>query len=421
MINHSLVVHLINKLDKLISRQLSLIIQNKCFKELESAWLGIQRLISNRYNQRRVKVKLLNLSWFEIATDLNISFDIKQSILFNIIYTREFGTPGGKPFGVLLIDHKITFENDNNHSFEDLFTLQLIAELGEKSLCPVILGLDHNFFGDSPIRTLHDKKRVNRMLESEEFHTWKLLRSRACARFLHIVLPEYCIRRAYKSYAAGFIFNEQFKTEHALWGNSGFLLVENIIKEFERISWFGFLRAYDHTGVNGAIVCTKDKSPTVPRITLFSESDSFWAYLGFVPLTKIYLTNQLGFFSNQSVWEAKNEQQRIIGMLQTNLMVCRFGHYIKVKTRDMVGSFDSAIDCRARLEKWLSQYVSNISYGEDSVMAKYPLKKVSIKLKTDPKDPTHYVCSITIQPQYQYELIDVDVALSTPIPTNNIR
>ncbi len=421
-LNHSVVVKLINKLDKLISRQLSLVIQNKYFKDLESAWRGIQRLISNAYDKRRVKVKLLDLSWFNIATDLNVSFDIKKSILFNIIYSREFDTLGGKPFGVILVDHKITFDNDNNQSFEDLFTLQLIAELGEKSLCPIVLGLDHNFFGDSPVRTLHDKKRVVRILESEEFNTWKLLRNRPCARFLHIVLPEYCIRKAYESYAAGFIFNEPFKTEHALWGNSGFLLVENIIREFERISWFGFLRAYDHTGANGAIVCTKtkDESPTVPRITLFCESDSFWASLGFIPLTKIYLTNQLGFFSNQSVWAIESEQQRMLGMLQTNLMACRFGHYIKVKTRDMIGSFDSAIDCRVRLEDWLRQYVSNISYGEDSVMAKYPLKNFSIKLKTDPKDPTRYICNITIQPQYQYELIDVNVVLSTPLSARKV-
>lgn len=73
---------LICALDSCISEQLSQVIQAPSFKQLESSWMGLQSLTQLPVSQRRVKVKVLDLSWNQVSSDLNLSFDIKQTALF---------------------------------------------------------------------------------------------------------------------------------------------------------------------------------------------------------------------------------------------------------------------------------------------------------------------------------------------------
>ncbi|KFD83042.1 hypothetical protein DN41_3154 [Vibrio cholerae] len=233
-------------------------------------------------------------------------------------------------------------------------------------------------------------------------------------------MPEYLLRSAYQGYAAGFIFNEVNRCENALWGNASYLLACNVIREFDRISWFGFLRSYNEFGSYGAIVENLEGKPTQAKVDIFSEEDGFWAEHGFIVLSSLYLTQQKGFFSNQSVWRAPNDAAKVLGMLQTSLMACRFGHYIKAQMRDQIGRYDSADDCKRNLERWLQKYISEVDYGEDSVMARYPLKACEVTLQEDPQDSTRYLCQIMLQPQYQYDIMDAQVVLSTSISRQDV-
>lgn len=408
----ALLTKLIAGLDSVISEQLSEVIQHQHFKQLEASWLGLESLTSLPVSQRRVKVKLLDLSWHMVSNDLNYSFDIKQTALFKKLYSNEFDTAGGTPFGLVLVDHKVTSDYGEDADHDDLYTLQLLSELGEMSLCPVVMGVDEFFLGDDPNRQLHDGARAERILESRDFLSWQLLRDKASARFLHLVLPEYLLREPYQQYAAGFLFNELNKRENALWGNSAYLLAANVISEFDRISWFGFLRSYDEYGSHGAIVRQSDLTA---KVDIYSEEDGFWSEQGFVPLCSLYLSGQKGFFSNQSVWKAPDEASQLLGMLQTNLMACRFGHYIKSQIRDQIGRYDSVDDCKRSLERWLQNYISEVDYGEDAIMARYPLKACEVRIEEAPHDKTRYMCQIMLQPQYQFEMMDAQVVLTTAV------
>lgn len=398
-------------LDKLLSVQLSLVIQHVDFKRLEASWRGLAMLTLQPVSRRRIKVKVLDLKWHAVSNDLNGSFDIKQSVLYRKIYSREFDTAGGMPFGLLIIDHHIVSDYSAENDCDDLYTLLLLSELGESSMCPIIMGVDEFFFGDDPRRQLHDSSRINRILNSQDFQLWKQLREKSSARFIHLVLPEYLQHLSYQNYAAGFIFSETDHNQSALWGNSAYLLACNVIREFERISWFGFLRSYDKNGSYGAIV----QQTVDTKVNIHSEDSGFWSDQGFIPVTSVYLSGQKGFFNNQSVWKASDEESRLLGMLQTNLMACRFGHYIKAQIRDLIGRYDSIDDCKRSLENWLNKYISDVDYGDDSVMARYPLKSCEIRMEKILDDDTRYYCKIILQPQYQYEMIDARVVLNTSL------
>ncbi len=72
----------IAQIDKLLSEQLSDVIQHKEFKALESSWSGLYGLCNLPVSQRRIKIKLLDMSWNRLSTDLNLSFDLKRSTLY---------------------------------------------------------------------------------------------------------------------------------------------------------------------------------------------------------------------------------------------------------------------------------------------------------------------------------------------------
>lgn len=406
---------LISQIDRRLSSQLSEVIQHQDFKKLESGWRGLHGLCTLPVSQRRIKIKMLDVSWARLSADVNLCFDLKRSLIYKKVYMQELDTAGGNPYGMLVVDHKVSVDMADDQEFDDLYTLQLLAEVGERALCPVLLGVHPHFFGDDQNRQLHDSSRIRRILDSRDFQSWQLLRESNSARFLHLVLPEYFQRSGWKNCAAGFVFNESYSAQSSLWGNSVYLLAGNVLREFDRISWFGFLRAYDEQGSYGAIIPEFANRKVQSRVEIFSEDDGFWSEQGFVPLSSLYLSEQNGFFSNQSVWKAPNEASRLLGMLQTNLMACRFGHYIKAQIRDQLGSYDSADDCRRSLEKWLRNYISEVDYGEDAVMARYPLKSCDIELVEDPEDVTRYLCRITLQPQYQYEILDAHIVLATSV------
>ncbi|MEW4465840.1 type VI secretion system contractile sheath domain-containing protein, partial [Vibrio cholerae] len=58
----SVLCQLISSLDSKISEQLSQIIQEPLFKQLESSWMGLQSLTQLSISNRRVKIKVLDLS-----------------------------------------------------------------------------------------------------------------------------------------------------------------------------------------------------------------------------------------------------------------------------------------------------------------------------------------------------------------------
>ncbi|RSD32059.1 type VI secretion system contractile sheath domain-containing protein [Vibrio pectenicida] len=414
----ALLIRLMAELDILISGQLSEVIQHKYFKQLEASWAGIKSLIDLKASQRRIKVKLLNVSWNTVSADLNYSFDLKKSSLYRQLYSNEFDTAGGSPFGLMMVDHKVSSGSSDELDFDDLYTLQLLSELGELAFCPMILGVDEFFFGDDPRRQIFDCKRVERILTSQDFLSWRLLREKASSRFLYLVMPEYLVREPFYQYQAGFVFSENKQESHALWGNSAYLMVSNVIREFDRISWFGFLRSYDETGTYGAMV--QDSINMQTKVDLPSEKDGFWSTQGFIPLTSLYLSRHKGFFSNQSVWQVPDESCRQVGMLQTNLMVCRFGHYIKAQLRDRVGRYDSTESCRQSLKSWLDQFTNNVSYAEDSILARYPLRSCYVRIEEAQYDSMSYQCEIMLQPQYQYDMMDAKVVLTTSFSSSEI-
>lgn len=410
---------LIHHIDSICSQQLSIIIANDEFRALESSWLCLFELISVPVSRQRVKVKLFDYSWQQLAAELNTAFSVKQTLLFHLVYQKELNTAGGTAFSLLLIDHRLKFNSADE--YDDLYTAQRLAELGEQALCPIILSTDTAFLGETQHNQWLDKHKMERILQSEDYVLWHLLREHPSARYLYLTLPDFMLRPAYKTQSIGFIFRAENISQKILWGNSAYLLCMNVMREFERISWFGFLRAYDDRGRNGAIIQKLSNGmPIIGKMDIPSEQESFWAGQGFTLFSSIYLSEQKGFFSNYSVQKIRDKENRQLAMLQTNLMACRFAYFIKMRIRNHIGRYDTIDDCKRSIENWLQKYVSEIDYGEESIMADYPLKYCHVAIIADPQDSTRYCCQINLRPQYQYEMHEADIQIAISLAAQDI-
>ncbi len=369
---------LVATIDEMVAAQLCAIIQHSRFKQLEALWRGVQYMMNVSPMLTMVRIRLLDMSWQTLSDDLNMNPQLTSSVLYRLINQQELNTLGGTPFGLLLVDQPISSELDEVGEHDDLYTLQLLGRLGQASLCPVILPVTRDFIGTDDPDVWSEPERVMRILGSDNFIGWQRLRRLETSRFIGLCLPEILLRKPWRGCYSEIIFDEYpaygAGSDH-LWGNSGFAFVGNAIQEFIRIRWFGFLRIPGDQG--GAIVAKRKNTPNVARLRLTDHLEGFYSEQGFIPLMTCYLGQELAFFNNRSVYRptCNDDEEKIINMLQTTLIGCRFGHYLKMLIREHIGSYQGAEACQRDLNNWIQSYTSNVDYGDDSVLARYPLKK----------------------------------------------
>ncbi len=94
-------------LDALLDGQVNAILHHPRFQKLEASWRGLRYLAEQAEGAENVKIRVLSVSWNELARDLERAIEFDQSQLFRKVYSDEFGTPGGEPFGLLLGDYEI--------------------------------------------------------------------------------------------------------------------------------------------------------------------------------------------------------------------------------------------------------------------------------------------------------------------------
>ncbi len=99
-----------------------------------------------------------------------------------------------------------------------------------------------------------------------------------------------------------------------------------------------------------------------------------------------------------------------------NSILCasRFAHHLKMKGRQMVGSFRTAEEIERQLQAWLIGYVnSNLSGGNES-RARSPLVNGRVTVNELPGKPGSFGCVVQLQPHYQLD----DVAATFQLVTD---
>ncbi|GGB82431.1 type VI secretion protein [Marinobacterium zhoushanense] len=414
---------LIAELDRQLSEQLSEILHQPAFTELEAGWRNLKSLVTLPVNYQRARVKLLDISWQELSQDLNTCTTLRSSTLYNLIGNRELNTLGGLPFGMVVVNHDVSMEMGLDDDYDDLYTLELLGQLGSLCLCPFVLTPAQDFFGEPDADWLSDVQRIEKILEGPDFTGWQRLRAQPSARFIGLAMPRICLRPAYRDRRIGFIFNERVDKRPGLWGSAAFAFASIVLREFNRLSWFGFMKSRWQERYQGALINLPESasldSPLrlpQPDVRLFGSLAGFYAKQGFVPVCHSPLTDKYYFNGNNSVWKpGPKDDDQVVCQLQTTLMICRIAHYLKVQIRSMIGNFHTAAECELFLSRWLDNYSSNVVADDENVLARYPLKKGQVRVKEIDGSQGRYVCEVLVQPQYQFDHFSGEVLLTTDL------
>jgi type VI secretion system ImpC/EvpB family protein len=429
----------IARLDELLTAQVNAILHHPRFQQLEASWRGLHFLVEKADAAEGVKVRVLGASWKEIVRDLDRAIEFDQSQLFNKIYSEEFGTPGGEPFGVILGDYEMWPRPSAAHPVNDIEALQKISGVAAAAFAPFIAGVHPAMFGLDRFSELEQPLKLGRTFDQMEYFHWNNLRKEEDVRFVGLTMPRVLMRLPYEddgSRADGFRFREDVTTpdrSNYLWGTAVYSFGAVLLQTFARSGWLAEIRGVKPGGEGGGVVTglpvhsfTTDKHGVVPKcstdVMLTDYQEQELGELGFLPLCHCPDTELSVFYTNQSIQQAKKYDTpaatmnaRISAMLQYILCASRFAHYLKVIARDKIGSFQEAGECEEYLHNWLQQYVTSDAEASPATKARFPLREARIKVEENRGKPGSYLCTAHLWPHFQLDGLNAAIRLRTEL------
>jgi len=431
---NTLVRH-IAEIDELINETLNNIIHSPKFQKLEASWRSLWYLAEQADGTQNIKIRVLDISWPEVVKDIGRALEFDQSQLFYKIYSEEYGTPGGEPYGVIIGDYEISHQISANHTHDDISTLEGLAQIAAASFAPFIAGVSSEFFGLDDFSGLGQPINLSNVLVQNEYIRWRSLRDKPDSRFLGLTLPRVLVRLPYTS-AKGINFTEHTggpDSRNYLWGNACYAFGGILIREFANVGWFGHIRGVPRDYVAGGLVTTlpvddfqTDSSGIVFKpitdVIITDAVEKELSELGFIPLCQCYQAPYAAFYNNQSIQQPKtigsNDARinaRLSAMLQHIFCGSRIAHYLKIIFSDKVGSFATAAECENHLREWLFTYTTGREDLDWEDQARYPLREADVTVREHPMRPGEYVCEIRLRPHYQLDHMVSELELVTEL------
>ena len=225
----------------------SVIIHNEKFQKLEASWRGLWYLAVQAEGALNIKIKVLDVSWSEVVKDISRALEFDQSQLFQKIYSEEYGTPGGEPYGVLIGDYEISHRLSKKHPHDDIATLEGISQVAAAAFAPFIAGASYELFGLDNFSALSTPINLRTVFAQQEYLKWNSLREKIDSRFLGLTVPRILMRLPYRtkpgSYKGIFFYEKAATAEHEnyLWGNASYGFAAILIREYANVGWFGHI------------------------------------------------------------------------------------------------------------------------------------------------------------------------------------
>lgn len=428
----------INRLDRLISEQLSAIMHAPAFQKLEGSWRGLHHLVTNSETSASLKIRMISMSKKELYKDLSKAVEFDQSQTFKKVYESEFGTPGGEPYGAIIGDYEFT-----NHP-EDIETLTYMSNVAAAGFCPFISASSPALFGFDDWTELSKPRDLEKIFESLEYTKWRSFRDSDDSRFVTLTMPRVLARLPYGAATApieefGF---EEFEldphkgvaktTNHAdyCWMNAAYVMGTKLTNAFAQYGFCTAIRGAEGGGkVEGLpshIFMSDDGDPDLKCPTEIGITDRREAELGkmgFLPLCHYKNTDYAVFFGAQTAQKPKKydtpeatANAAISARLPYLMATSRFAHYLKVLARDKIGSFMEAEDVEVWLNRWILNYVNASEGSGQEVRARYPLADAKVQVREIPGRPGSYNAVAWLRPWLQLEELSTSLRLVAKIP-----
>ncbi|MCC6416936.1 MAG: type VI secretion system contractile sheath large subunit [Gemmataceae bacterium] len=427
------------RIDHLLTRQINAILHHPRLQRLEASWRGLRYLVEQVPEGGNIKVRVLSVSWKELARDLDKALEFDQSQLFQKVYEEEFGTPGGEPFSVLLGDYEVRHRPGPGYPTDDIQALMSISAVAAAAFAPFIAGADPALLTLDSFTELERPLNLPRTFEQTDYLRWRVFRQAPDARFVGLTIPRILWRLPYPVGAArsdGFLFHEDAgapdRSQH-LWGTAVYAFGAVLVRAFADCGWLAVIRGVPQDGPGGGVVTglpvqsfRTDRAGVAPKcstdVMITDLQEKELGDLGFIPLCHCPDTELVAFYGNHSVQRphtydeaAATANARLSAMLQYMLCVARFAHYLKVIARDKIGAFAGPADCEEYLHRWLLDYTLADDKADPETKARYPLREFRVQIREHPGKPGTYLGVFQLRPQFQLDQVSSAVRLVTEL------
>ena len=416
-INGALVDDMIVELDRKISAQVNAVIHSEDFRKLESSWRGLKYLVDQTDFRQNNRIQIINVAKDDLLSDFEDAPEIVKSGLYKQVYTAEYGQFGGQPISAIVANY------DFGPGPQDLKLLQYAASVSAMSHAPFIAAADKKFFGVESWEELPNLKDLHSIFEMPQYASWRSFRESEDARYVGLTLPKFLLRLPYGPETVptkNFVFNEKAaENDDFCWGNTAFAFATRLSDSFAKYRWCTNIIGPQGGGAVENLplyhfAAMGETQTKIPTQVLLSERREFeLAEEGFIGLTMRKGSDNAAFFSANSVQapkifpntpEGKEAETnfRLSTQLPYMMIMNRLAHYVKVIQRENIGTWKERGDLEAELNKWISQYVTEMDNPDPTTRSKRPLRLAKIEVSDVEGDPGWYSVSIKARPHFKY-------------------
>ncbi|NDW02814.1 type VI secretion system contractile sheath large subunit [Jiella pacifica] len=430
---------LIGRIDDALSDQINAIIHHPTFQEIESAWRGLEYLVTRSETDSNLKLRVMNVGKMELYGELESYQGARwdQSPLFKEIYEAEFGQLGGQPYGALIGDYY--FEK----SPTDIALLRHLGKIAAASHCPFVASAGPALLDMESWTELSTPRDISTLLDTPGFAAWNTLRDSENSRYLGLCMPRVLAREPYgaKSVPVEEFGFEEETDGHAgkkyAWMNAAYTYAANINRAFKDYGWTVRIRGVNSGGevsdlpthafstsdpdtVGGKMVDLK----CATEVAISDRREAELSKAGILPLIHRKNTDKAAFIGAQSLYRPKTyddadatASDNLSSRLTYMFAVSRFAHYLKQMVRDHIGTFREEDQLRNWLQTWIMQYVDGSpKTSTDAEKAKRPLAGASLEVFPDEENPGYYGARFHLRPHFQLEGMDIGLSLVSKLP-----
>jgi type VI secretion system protein ImpC len=422
-IDRAVVDQMIAQIDGKITDQVNEVLHDKAFQSLESTWRSVRYLVDHSDHRENVRVELLDVTKQDLIDDFEDASDITKSGFYRTVYSAEYGTFGGHPYGAMISG----FEFDAGH--EDIALLKQLASVAAMAHAPLLANASPKFFGEESFEGLPRMRDLKSLFELPQYLRWRAFRDSEDARYVGLCMPKFLLRVPYDrdhKPVKEFDFTEDVIEQHEnyLWGPASFALAARAAESFAAYRWcpniIGPLAggAVEDLPVHQyeAMGTLQTKLPVEIQLTERREYEL--SEEGFIGLTYRKGSDNAAFFSANSAQKAKefaNKDDELNFRLGTQLpymfVITRLAHYIKVMQRENLGSWKTAQELRKELKNWLQQYTSSGPKVDQITKSKRPFRQAEVKVDEVPGQAGWYRCELLVMPHFKYMGADFTLSL----------
>lgn len=418
-------------LDSILEQRVGAIRGEAEFRRLEASWRGID-FLARTVSCRQVLVRVLPVTRQWLLDDLADPTPLKEMFLegtklYKVTYTDEYGSLGGKPFGLLCLDMEF------GSGDQDCRLLDKLAMLGSLIHAPIVANASPRLLGCDDMAQLSGGRRnlTNNLELLEGQGSWSKLREKDHSRYLALALPRVLAADIGPApFGQGRAFLEGARGAGAtapLWMGAIYPFAQVAARSFLRNGWSVAITGIDSGGRVEGLPTARFSTHEGGRVVrpgveaiLTEAQENLLAGAGLLPLMHCQGQPFAAFFHAQSVrapLKTGSQRARLEERMQVRLSllfaICRIAHYLKFLTRETVGTLAAARDLEARLNRWIAGYVAFQDDTSPETRARRPLRRGSVQVMQREGQPGVFDLLITIQPHFQFDELDCSISLTS--------